>query len=106
MGKRTVYSVILIVGIVLLIGQYGERETESVSDERVVARFVDPSRDTVRQFRSPEYDVVKYEPGAYLDIVLRQSEFESLQLEGFELEIVETEATYIRDVIRKAESAP
>lgn len=78
--------------------------SEAPEDERVIVRFVQPRNSIVSKFRSSQYDVADYKAGAYLDIVLKRSEVEDLQLEGYKLKITQTEEDYIRDFVRGSEN--
>ncbi len=60
-------------------------------EEKIVARFDNPSEDILNEFNSTDYDVASYKPGEYLDLVLTVSKYEELLSKGYEIQITQTE---------------
>ncbi|MCK4653792.1 MAG: hypothetical protein KAU01_05050, partial [Candidatus Cloacimonetes bacterium] len=60
-------------------------------EEKIVARFDNPSEDILNEFNSADYDVASYKPGEYLDLVLTVSNYEELLSKGYEIQITQTE---------------
>jgi hypothetical protein len=103
MKKFVIFSAFAIMIILVLTRTNDNDPSEAPILNRVVVRFIEPLDEIVAEFNNPQYDVVDYEPGISLDIVMTESEFEDLQLNGYEIVMLQTEEEFIREFIRKSE---
>ena len=72
--------------MITFFGLYG------FSQERIVVRFENPTKEILKQYSPENYDVAAYKPGSFLDIVTNQEGFNKIKELGFDVKIVQTEA--------------
>ncbi len=71
--------------LITFFGFYG------LTQERIIVRFENPTKEILKQYSIENYDIAAYKPDSYLDIVTNQEEFNKIQELGFDVKIVQTE---------------
>ena len=61
------------------------------AEEKMVIRFSPPTPAIVAEFTKTNYDVAAYKPGEYLDVVVSDSQTESLRTAGYDFRVTQTE---------------
>ncbi len=61
------------------------------AQEKSVVRISNPSPEDFKTFYSQDYDIAAYSPGIFLDIVVSESEYNSLIAQGYTLTVTQTE---------------
>lgn len=63
-----------------------------IAQQKVIVRFENPDPEIIKTFTKPGYDVAAFKPGSFLDIVIPEEDFDKLISQGYEIEIIKTEA--------------
>jgi len=77
----------------------------ALSDEKMIVRFNHPTAEIIKEFLSSAYDVAAYKPGVYLDIVITESEMNSLKQRGFDITVTRTESELKKNLLLKKRSS-
>lgn len=89
--REIIHAIVIICSIIILFPSCDTSRSMTPGDERVVVRFINPTSDIVKEFRTTKHNVAAYKPGVYLDIVTTKSKFKDLQSKGYNVKITQTE---------------
>jgi len=62
------------------------------SQQKVIIRFTNPDPVIVKHFATNNYDIAAYSPGVFLDLVVTEDVYQQLLSQGYQAEIMQTEA--------------
>ena len=103
MKIEKIIQLTIIYSIIILFPSCDTSRSVTPGDESVVIRFINPTSDIVKEFRTARYNVAVYKPGVYLDIVATESKFKDLRSKGYNVKITQTEKRLKNNLKLKSE---
>ncbi len=102
----TMILLLCLIVTALLAESTGSQSSVTKQGERFVARIDNPLASTYDAFSSNGFDVCAYSPGEYLDVLVNDTIYRSLQGQYPNIRITQTEARLKSNLVSKSKDLP